>query len=62
MYFFVFILTEIVYLCVLYFNSTGWPVDLEFLETWKSQGILWYLKKVMEKSGSFMKFRKVREF
>ena len=27
---------------------TGWPADLEFLETWKSQIILWYLKKVRE--------------
>ena len=26
----------------------GWPADLEFLETWKSQGILWHLKKARE--------------
>ena len=27
---------------------TWWPADLEFLETWKSQGILWHLKNVRE--------------
>ena len=41
---------------------TGWPADLEFLETWKSQGIMWHLQNVREKSGNFMKFGKVREF
>ena len=40
----------------------GWPADQEFLETWKSQGILWHLKNVREKSGNFVKFGKVREF
>ena len=29
-------------------DVTGWPADLEFHETWKSQGILWHLKKVRE--------------
>ena len=43
-------------------TNTGWPADLEFLETWKSQGILWHLQKVREKSENFMKFGKVREF
>ena len=44
-------------------TSTGWPADLEFLETWKSQGILWLLKNVREKSGNFnTKLVKVREF
>ena len=28
--------------------KTGWPADMEFLETWKSQGILWHLKNVRE--------------
>ena len=41
---------------------TGWPADLEFLETWKGQGILWHLKNVREKSGNFVKFGKVKEF
>ena len=41
---------------------SGWPADLEFLETWKSQGILWHLQNVREKSGNFVKFRKIREF
>ena len=36
-----------------YFTITGWPADLEFLETWKSQGILWHLKNAREKSGNF---------
>ena len=41
---------------------SGWPADLEFLETWRNQGILCHLKKAREKSGDFVKFRKAREF
>ena len=45
------------------FHKSGWPADLEFLETWKSQGILWHLQNVREKSGNFnTKLGKVREF
>ena len=44
------------------FCVTGWPVELEFLETWKSEGILCHMKKVREMSGNFTKFAKVREF
>ena len=35
--------------------NTGWPADLEFLETWKSQ-------RIWKMSGNFMKCGKVREF
>ena len=43
--------------------QSGWAADLEFLETWKSQGIQWHLKKVREMSGNFnAKLEKVREF
>ena len=42
--------------------DSGCPADLEFLENWKSQGILWHLQNVREKSGNFVKFGKVREF
>ena len=42
---------------------SGSPEDLEFLETCKSQGILWHLKNVREKSGNFTtKLGEVREF
>ena len=34
---------------------SGWPADLEFLETWKSQGILCHYKKNREK------IREIRE-
>ena len=45
-----------------FIHYSGWLADLEFLETWKSQGILWHLQNVREKSGNFMKLGKVREF
>ena len=50
------------------YPRTGWPADLEFLKTWNSQKILWYLKKVREfhkiqkSQGINAKLGRVREF
>ena len=44
----------LIYFVIIQLLITGWPADLEFLETRKSQGTLWHLKKVR-------KFREIRK-
>ena len=50
----VLLISDSIYCMYILLVYPGWPADLEFLETWKSQGILCHLKKVRE-------FREIRK-